>query len=165
MKVDSEGRFLFVSPSYCEMFGLSEEQLLGKTFMPLVHPDDAYPTEEAMKNLYNPPYSCYLEQRAKTAKGWRWLAWKDKAILNEKGEVIEIIGLGRDITEKKETEEELRSYREKLEHLVQQRTEELETKNAELERFNKLFIGREFRIKELRDEIKTLNQRIAELEH
>jgi PAS domain S-box-containing protein len=164
VKVDIEGRFLFVSPSYCEMFGLSEEQLLGKTFMPLVHPDDAYPTEEAMQNLYNPPYSCYLEQRAKTARGWRWLAWKDRAILDENGEVIEIIGLGRDITEQKENEEELRSYRDTLEELVKQRTKELETKNAELERMNNLFIGREFRIKELRDQIKTLKERIAEME-
>jgi len=28
VKVDLEGRFLFVSPSYCEVFGKTEEKLL-----------------------------------------------------------------------------------------------------------------------------------------
>ena len=40
VKVDLEGRFLFVSPSYCETFGKSEQELLGRRFMPLVHEDD-----------------------------------------------------------------------------------------------------------------------------
>ena len=40
VKVDLEGRFLFVSPSYCEMFGKTEDELLGHTFMPLVHEAD-----------------------------------------------------------------------------------------------------------------------------
>ena len=36
VKVDIEGRFLFVSPSYCELFGMKEKELLGERFMPLV---------------------------------------------------------------------------------------------------------------------------------
>jgi PAS domain-containing protein len=34
VKVDTAGRFLYVSPSYCKVFGKREEELLGKTFMP-----------------------------------------------------------------------------------------------------------------------------------
>ena len=30
VKVDSEGRFLFVSPSFCEVFGKTEDKLLGE---------------------------------------------------------------------------------------------------------------------------------------
>jgi PAS domain-containing protein len=37
VKVDLEGRFLYVSPSYCILFGKKEEELLGNKFMPLVH--------------------------------------------------------------------------------------------------------------------------------
>jgi PAS domain S-box-containing protein len=40
VKVDPEGRFLFVSPTYCQVFGKTEAELLGQTFMPLVHEDD-----------------------------------------------------------------------------------------------------------------------------
>jgi len=110
IKVDNNGRFLFVSPSYCEMFGKIEEELLGKRFMPLVHEDDQEATSEAMKNLYRPPYTCYVEQRAMTKDGWKWLAWADKAVLEDDGKVVAVVGVGRDISERKRVEEE----REKL---------------------------------------------------
>ncbi len=108
VKVDSEGRFIFVSPSYCEMFGKSREELQGRRFMPLVHEADREPTAEAMKALYEPPHAAYLTQRAMTKDGWRWLAWSDKAILDESGNVSAIVGVGRDITEQKQAEEALR---------------------------------------------------------
>ncbi|MCB0804666.1 MAG: hypothetical protein KDC05_02655 [Bacteroidales bacterium] len=65
---------------------------------------------------------------------------------------------------------ELSEMKQNLEHLVHERTleieeknkrlvlsnEELRTLNEELERLNNLFVGREFRIKELRDRVKEL---------
>jgi len=104
VKVDTEGRFLFVSPSYCETFGKTEKELLGNKFMPLVYKDDREATAKAMENLYKPPYTCYIEQRAMTKDGWRWLAWADKSVLDKNGEVVEIVGAGRDITERKQNE-------------------------------------------------------------
>ena len=109
VKVDLEGRFLYVSPTYCKLFGKTEKELLNRNFIPLVHEDDVEKTELAMKNLFKPPYTCYVEQRAETKDGWRWLSWTDNAILNDKNEVIEIIGLGQDITERKQREEELQN--------------------------------------------------------
>lgn len=108
VKVDTAGRFQFVSPSYCRMFGKSEDQLLGKTFMPLVHADDRESTAKAMENLYRPPYFVYLEQRAMTVNGWRWLGWMDTSIFAAKGDVAAIIGVGRDITEHKRMEQALK---------------------------------------------------------
>jgi len=106
-KVDGSGRFLFVSPSYCRTFGMSEEELLGEEFLPMVHEDDREPTRQAMANLRLPPHTAYVEQRALTKNGWRWLSWSDSAILDEQGEVVEIIGVGRDITQRKDLEEQL----------------------------------------------------------
>ncbi|MBI5790141.1 MAG: PAS domain S-box protein [Rhodocyclales bacterium] len=45
--------------------------------------------------------------------------------VNEKGEVIGIVGSARDITERKQIEDELARHREHLEELVEQRTSEL----------------------------------------
>ena len=118
VKVDTEGRFSFVSPSYCKLFGKPEKELIGKKFLPLVHEDDRYETEQAMKELYAPPHVCYVEQRALTDYGWRWLAWSDKAVLDEDGNVKEIIGIGRDITEKKQIEEELKDRERVLSNLL-----------------------------------------------
>jgi len=107
VKVDTQGRFLFVSPSYCHTFNKAEEDLIGQEFMPLVHEDDREPTAQAMMNLYQPPHTCYIEQRAMTRDGWRWLAWSDSVVLDANGDVCEIIGVGRDITQRKELEAQL----------------------------------------------------------
>jgi PAS domain S-box-containing protein len=122
VKVDKEGKFLFVSPSYCEMFGKTESELLGQKFMPLVHEDDIEHTENEMKKLYAAPYNCRIRQRAKTVNGWRWLEWVDTAVLDENGKVKEIIGVGRDIEKEKIAEEKLK-----------QKNEEYITANEELE--------------------------------
>ncbi|MCD6389921.1 MAG: PAS domain S-box protein, partial [Desulfobulbaceae bacterium] len=113
VKVDLQGRFQFVSPSYCRTFAKTEAELIGNTFMPLVHEEDQQATAQAMEALSRPPYECYLEQRAKTANGWRWFAWADKTVLDEAGHPVSIVGVGRDISRQKALEEELYKEREK----------------------------------------------------
>ncbi len=135
VKVDGQGRFQFVSPSYCRLFGKTEEELLGRTFMPLVHEDDRPGTAKAMEGLYAPPYTIYVEQRAMTVSGWRWLGWVDTAIRGPDGEVTAIIGVGRDITERRLAEKEVQRLNTELEERVQARTAELEAANKELEAF------------------------------
>lgn len=112
-KIDLEGRILFVSPSYCKMFGKNEEELLGKKFMPLVHEDDIEHTKNEIKKLYAPPYNSKHRQRAKTIHGWRWFEWVDTALLDENGNVKEIIGVGRDIQKQIEIDEQLKNKNEK----------------------------------------------------
>jgi PAS domain S-box-containing protein len=114
VKIDIEGKFQFISPSYCEMFGKTNEELLGKQFMPFVHEDDREATAKAMKALYRPPHTAYMEQRAMTKDGWKWLSWMDTAVLDENKNVVAIIGVGRDITQRKDAEEALRDSKEKL---------------------------------------------------
>lgn len=118
VKVDRDGHFLFVSPGYCETFGISADQLLGRSFMPLVHEADRAATAEAMQQLYRPPYECVLEQRAKTVHGWRWFSWADKAVRDEHGEVVGIVGVGRDITDRKLAEQALQASEVRLRAVV-----------------------------------------------
>lgn len=55
--------------------------------------------------------------------------------------------------------ERLESHSDDLEQSVRERTRELAEKNTELERFNRLFVDREFRIKELKERVKDLEER------
>ncbi len=73
------------------------------------------------------------------------------AKFDDENNIVHFIGFVTDITE-------LKKHREHLEELIKERTLELETKNAQLERMNQLFVGREFRIKELRNKIEKLEK-------
>ncbi|MEW8428371.1 MAG: PAS domain S-box protein, partial [gamma proteobacterium symbiont of Ctena orbiculata] len=119
VKVDTQGRFEFVSPSYCKLFGKSEDELLGNKFMPLVHENDQAKTLEAMRHLSHPPHTAYLEQRALTSSGWRWLGWMDTAILDQDNKVTAIIGVGRDITDRVEAMEALQESEERYRAVVE----------------------------------------------
>jgi two-component system CheB/CheR fusion protein len=108
VKVSKEGVFEFVSPSYCKTFGKTEEELLGKAYLPLVHPEDRESSDAAFQRVFKPPYRAYLEQRAMTAEGWRWLGWEDTAVFDDNNNVVSIIGLGRDITDAVDMREHLK---------------------------------------------------------
>jgi len=123
VKVDTVGRFLFASPTYCDIFGKTEEELLGRKFMPLVCEEDREMTAREMEKLRGPPYTCYVEQRAMTKDGWRWLAWADKSVLDNQKNVVAIIGVGRDITESKRVEQELLRAKEAAEAATQTKSD------------------------------------------
>jgi hypothetical protein len=61
-----------------------------------------------------------------------------------------------ELRERKRAEEELHKLNEELEERVKDRTAELEEKNRELERLNRIFIGRELRMIELKERIREL---------
>ncbi len=117
IEVDLDNRFLYVSPSYCELFGKTENELLGNQFTPLIHEDDLENTIKTMEALYKPPYECLVDQRAMTKHGWRWIAWKDKAVLDDDGNIIAIVGMGRDFTKRKLSEIALRESEERFRRL------------------------------------------------
>jgi PAS domain S-box-containing protein len=98
------------------------------------------------------------EYRMKDKAGnWRWLYSKESIFLRTPdGEPKQIFGISNDITERKKVEIELQKHHEHLEELVKERTHELEEKNKKLDRINQLFVGRELRMKELKEEIEKL---------
>jgi PAS domain S-box-containing protein len=64
VKFDPDGVLLFVSPSYCETFGKSQDDLIGNRFIPLIHEQDRERVAELLNNVYKPPYTAYVEERA-----------------------------------------------------------------------------------------------------
>lgn len=87
-----------------------------------------------------------------------------KIVRDDEGRPISMLMTVHDLTEERKVQEELTKYRERLEELVGTRTAEIETKNAELERLNKLFVGRELRMIELKEHIKELKKHSQDTE-
>jgi len=104
VKFDGNGRMLFVNPACCRVVGKSAEELLGRSFLPMVHEDDRENVERAIEEVHQPPYTSRVEERAMTPNGWQWQEWINTAILNEEGEVVEVVAVGRDITAQKHAE-------------------------------------------------------------
>jgi len=98
---DVEHRLLYINPSCCTTFGISEKDMLGKSFIPMLHEDDQESTREGTALLYEPPHFRYLENRAKTIDGWKWFSWTSSAIINEDGNIDAIVSIGQDIDKRK----------------------------------------------------------------
>jgi len=120
VKTDARGYLLFVNPAYCAMFGKTEDELLGTNYTPMVHPDDHPFIEKAVAQLFVPPYTCSYEERAWTVDGLRWLSWTAKGVLDDKGNVVALVGSGRDITENKQAGEKLEAQRQLYEQILEQ---------------------------------------------
>ena len=105
VKFNREGQLLFVSPSYCKTFDKTQDELLGKKFMPLIHEKDRDTVTKALDKVSRPPYTGHVEERAMTKDGWRWQSWLNTAVLNDSNAVESIVAVGRDINGRKLAEE------------------------------------------------------------
>jgi two-component system, cell cycle sensor histidine kinase and response regulator CckA len=114
IKVDKDGRFVFASDSFCKLFGKHNNELIDHVFNPEVHPEDLERTWKVLDSLKETPHISYIENRMMTIDGWRWIAWVNKAFFNEENEIVEILGAGRDINERKQAEEALNESRKML---------------------------------------------------
>ncbi|MBN9132458.1 MAG: hypothetical protein ABS69_10945 [Nitrosomonadales bacterium SCN 54-20] len=134
--LDGSNRFLYVS-SRINMLGFSAEQWLNDPAILLaqIHPDDRTHTleERAKSRATGDPLRC--EYRILAQDG-RVLWFRDEAnvVRDESGRSLFLQGILVDITESKQTEEELKQHRFRLEELVAKRTDELARVNEELRR-------------------------------
>ncbi|MBI4993470.1 PAS domain-containing protein [Candidatus Wolfebacteria bacterium] len=81
-------------------------------------------------------------------------------IFDAAGESVErLLLMVENITERKMLENEVAEYTKGLEVKVAQRTADLQARTEELERMNKLMVGREIKMAELKKEIKELDEK------
>lgn len=116
-----DGTFTFVSPSSEKLVGYKPEELVGRSFYEFFHEDDLEKLEETHEAFMNNPGIHKVEYRFKTkSESWRWLESSIQAIRDEEtGEVTEVQGSIRDITERKEYEQELEKERNLFQKLTQ----------------------------------------------
>jgi PAS domain S-box-containing protein len=109
-----DGTHIFVNEAYCRYFGLDREEIIGTRFHPTIHPEDLKKMSGLIGSLTVDHPIMTIDQRIVMPDGsTRWQRWVDRAIFNADGTLKEYQSVGRDITENKQTEEALRSTREK----------------------------------------------------
>ncbi|MFO8088118.1 MAG: PAS domain S-box protein [Bacteroidales bacterium] len=155
VKIDAKGTINFVSPSFCDLFNQTEDELLGQSISQ-VFGQPAYHNSEIVNMLAAAPHKANIVEQVKTAYGFLWLSWNLKGIFDKNRELQVIVGVGRDVTKQKQAEEALQKLKDNLEVEVREKTKALKEQVAELERFHNATIEREFRITELKKEIDRL---------
>ncbi len=133
IRIDLQGQITFANMAACQTFGWKEDEFRGQSYFQLIHPDDL---PQVMENItvlgssFQALINC--ERRALTVNGIRWFQWNAIAIHDQKGEIIEIQGVARDITEQqaalherelaeaalRQSEEKFRTFSENTESLI-----------------------------------------------
>ncbi len=106
-----DGYFKYVNPSWEDTLGYSEEELLSKPFLDFIHPEDRNKNTEEVENLSTGIKTIAFENRyIHKDESLRTISWTAIPIVEK--EIIYCIG--RDITERKQAEEQLRERMKEL---------------------------------------------------
>jgi PAS domain S-box-containing protein len=151
---DTDGYFRRLNKLWEKTLGYSLDELTGKRYLDFVHPDDLEATRLAASRLEAQEHLIDFVNRYRCKNGeYRWIEWRAVPF----GKLI--FSAAIDITDRKKAEEKISKLNEELEQRVKKRTSELENKNAELEKLNRLFVGRELRMIELKEKIRALEEK------
>lgn len=111
--------FTFVNDAYCRYFGKNREELLGKTWLPVIYQDDLEKVQNQLASLSPDNPVVTIINRAIRPDGKVCIhQWINRMIFNQQGNCIEIQAVGRDITEFKETETALKESQRFIEKIT-----------------------------------------------
>jgi len=121
----------YFSPGYYVMLGYNIDELPHHvlSWINLIHPSDKQLALKVNNECIEGPTENFnVEFRMKTKTGdWKWIFCRGKCISRDAhGRALRILGSHVDITQRKDTENELIRYKENLERLVEERTESLQ---------------------------------------
>lgn len=118
---NAKGVFVYVSPACNTLLGYQPEELIGKVPKDYFHPEDLEKLSKAHTKLMALPVTYTLSYRVRRKDGrYIWFETTSRTIRDpETGTVQEIIGISRDISFRKQTEQELRESEAAIKALYQ----------------------------------------------
>ena len=138
---DTASRFTTINKAQAKMLGIeNQEEALGKTdfdFFTKEHAQDAYADEQKIMKTGQP----LINKTEKTERPDGYILWTSTTkvpIKDKEGQLIGMVGISRDVTERKQMQEKLEEYSEHLEELVKERTRQLIEAQEQLIKAEKL---------------------------
>ena len=110
---DASSRLTYANEAFFKLFDLEPSRAIGYPFAPELHPESRDPLFGSFGDLARG--QTHYDQHVRTTAGWRWISWKDYAVRDGQGRLIEVQSVGRDITERKALEDALTEARDNAE--------------------------------------------------
>jgi PAS domain S-box-containing protein len=101
---NAAGRITFVNDAYCTLVQQPRDTLLGTAFTPDIIEQGDAATEPNGTRIH--------DQKIASALGPRWIAWREGFVRNDAGQQAELQSVGRDVTDRSESERALSEARD-----------------------------------------------------
>ncbi|MBD2249470.1 PAS domain S-box protein, partial [Nostoc sp. FACHB-888] len=123
IRYDSQGRIRYINDYGVKLLGYEEHKILGRTLFETIIPDietSGRDMRPMIHDLLRNPQSYPQGEGENLCRDGRrvWMSWSNQAIFNEQGEVVEILSVGNDTTQRKQAEEALQASEAELRALV-----------------------------------------------
>jgi two-component system, NarL family, sensor histidine kinase UhpB len=119
-----DGTIIFVNNAYCRYFGKTKDELIGRSYLPLIPVEDHESLKEHITGLSKENPVAVIESRVIVPGGAiRWQQWTNRALFDDQSRIVELQSIGRDITDRKYVEEKLKESEEKYRLLVEHANE------------------------------------------
>ena len=114
------GEMTYVNEAYCNCFGKTSEELVGRTFLSLIPEEnrEAVMAGIAALTVESPTQSHEHPVIAPDGET-RWQRWTNRALFDARGKAVAYQAIGEDITERKQAEEALRESEERLRQIAE----------------------------------------------
>ncbi len=139
---DARHRFIRVNNAIVDWFGMeSHDLLLGKTDFDFFSDEHARQAHEDEQNVMRSGQSVIKREKETWPDGRvTWVSTTKSPLVDERGGIIGTFGISRDISDQVRTEEEITIYSERLQDMVDARTQELREIHEELIRKEKMAV-------------------------
>jgi len=125
----------FVNGAYCRYFGRTQEQVLGKSLLEHLLPEERANAQRFLAGIAPATPTYERDALVRDADGaQRWMHWAARGIFGADGALAEIQSVGRDVTELKRVMDELGAARERLQRLSRRLLEVQEAERRHLAR-------------------------------